>query len=146
MSLQNKLPIIDLEWSADGDWVIRNGDLADTKESKGRAFIQEVEDRAKSSTNDWKLLPKRGASIDEFHGDNNNERIWKKIESAISFSLTRDGFLDRQDFIVTAAPLSNTEVVVRIDFDASLTDTIPDSKIVLRIVYDLAGQGPFMIR
>jgi protein tyrosine phosphatase len=146
MALQTKLPIIDLEWSSDGDFVLRNGDLADTKISKGRGFIQEVEDRVKSSTNDWKLLPRRGANIEEFHGEVNNQKTWKSIEAAISFSLVKDGFLEQQDFIVTAAPLSNTEVAVRIDFNASLTDTVPDSKIVVKVAYDLAGQGPFMVR
>lgn len=146
MALQTKFSLIDFEWSSDGDWVIRNGDLADTKISTGRGFIQEVEDRVKSSFEDWKLQPKRGSNIEDFHGENNNQRTWKSIEAALGFSLTKDAFLDQQDFIVTAAPLSNTELAVRIDFNTSLTDAVPDSKIVVKVAYDLAGQGPFIVR
>lgn len=146
MAIETKLELIDFEWSQDGDFVFRNGDLADTKISTGRAFIQEVEDRAKSAFDEWKLLPNKGANIEDFHGLNNNEVVWKQIESALSFSLTKDGFLEQQDFVATAAPMSNSEVAVRIDFNTSLTDVIPDSKIVVKVAYDLLGQGPFMVR
>lgn len=146
MAIETRIEIVDLEWSLEGDFVIRNGDISDTENSKGRAFIQEVEDRTKSSFEEWKLLPNKGANIEEFSGEINNERTWKAIESSISFSLTKDGFLDQRDFTVTAAPVSNTSVAVRIDFNASLTNLIPDSKIVVKVVYDLQGQGPFIVR
>lgn len=146
MSIRKRINIVDMEWSSDGDFVIRNGDLSDTLNFRGMGFIQEVEDRVKSTLEDWKLLPKKGANIEEFYGEQNNKKTWKQIETAISFSLTKDGFLNSQDFSVTVAPLSNTEVAARIDFNISLTDTVPDSKIVVKVVYDLAGQGPFIIR
>jgi hypothetical protein len=146
MGIETKLELIDFEWSADGDFVFRNGDLGDTKISTGRGFIQEVEDRTKSSFSDWKLLPNKGANIEDFHGENNTEEVWKRVESAVGFSLTKDGFLDQQDFLVTVAPVSNDEIAVRIDFNTSLTDVIPDSKIVVKVTYDLLGQGPFMVR
>lgn len=146
MAIENRIDLVDFEWSQDGDWVFRNGDLADTKISIGRGFIQEVEDRAKSAFEDWKLLPNKGANIEDFHGEINNQDTWSRMEAAVSFSLTRDGFLDQQDFLVTAAPVSNTEAAIRIDFNTSLTDVIPDSKIVVKVAYDLLGQGPFMIR
>ena len=146
MAIERRVGIVDFEWSGDGDWVIRNGDISDTNNSTGRAFIQEVEDRAKSAVDDWKLQPQKGANLEDFEGEVNNERTWKRIEAAIDFSLTKDGFLDQSDFIVTAAPVSNTEVAVRIDFYASLTNIIPDSKIVVKVVFDLKGQGPFIVR
>jgi len=146
MGIQTKIELIDFEWSQDGDFVFRNGDLADTKISTGRGFIQEVEDRAKSAFDEWKLLPNKGANIEDFHGLNNDSDVWKQIESALSFSLTKDGFLEQSDFIATAAPMSNSEVAVRIDFNTSLTDVVPDSKIVVKVAYDLLGQGPFMVR
>ena len=146
MPIEKRIGIVDFEWSIDGDFVFRNGDLADTKISVGRAFIQQVEDRVKSSARDWKLELSKGANIEDFHGEINNEDTWKKIEAAIAFSLTKDGFLDQQEFLVTAAPLSNTEVAARIDFNTALTNVIPDSKIVVKVAYDLLGQGPFMVR
>jgi len=146
MAIETKIDIVDFEWSHDGDFVIRNGDISDTYKSLARGFIQEIEDRIKSSYEEWKLLPNRGANLDEFHGKINNEQTWKEIESTINFALTKDAFLDQQDFMVTAAPVSNTEVAVRIDLNASLTNSVPDSKIVVKVIYDLAGQGPFIIR
>jgi len=146
MAIERRIDIVDFEWSNDGDFIIRNGDISDTYRSVARGFIQEIEDRVKSSYEEWKLIPNRGANLDEFHGQINNEKTWKAIESTINFALTKDGFLDQQDFMVTAAPVSNTEIAVRIDFNASLTNVIPDSKIVVKVIYDLAGQGPFIIR
>lgn len=146
MTIEAKLELVDFEWSQDGDFVLRNGDLADTNISVGRAFIQEIEDRVKSSFEDWKLLPDKGANIEDFHGEINNKDTWKQMEAAIAFSITKDGFLDQQNFLVTVAPISNTEAAARIDFNTSLTDLIPDSKIVVKVAYDLLGQGPFIVR
>ncbi len=146
MGLENKIELIDFEWSPDGDFVIRNGDIADTTNSNARAFIQEIEDRMMSALNDWKLLKNKGANLEDFEGLINNERTWAQIESAVSFALTKDAFLDEQDFIPTAAPVSNDEVAIRIDFNTSLTNVIPDSKIVVKVVFDLQGRGPFIVR
>jgi len=146
MAIEKRLELIDFEWSGDGDFVIRNGDISDTENSIGMAFTQEIEDRTKSSIEDWKLLPGKGANLEDFEGQINNESTWKKLEAAIDFSFTKDGFLDQSDFVVTAAPVSNTEVAIRIDFNASLTNIIPDSKIVIKVVFDLEGQGPFIVR
>jgi len=146
MALESRLELVDFEWSLDGDFVVRNGDLADTVNSLGQGFIQEIEDRVKSSLDYWKLLPEKGANLDDFEGQVNNEKTWKRVEAAIDFSLTKDGFLEQSDFTVTAAPVSNIEIAVRIDFNTALTNVIPDSKIVVKVVFDLQGQGPFIVR
>jgi len=146
MAIETRIELVDFEWSLDGDFVVRNGDLADTANSTGRGFIQEVEDRVKSSFGEWKLLSEKGANLEDFEGQVNNEATWKRVEAAIDFSLTKDGFLEQADFTSTAAPVSNIEIAVRIDFNAALTNVIPDSKIVVKVVFDLQGQGPFIVR
>lgn len=146
MALNERIDLIDFKWSNDGDWVIENGDIADTSRAVGQGFIQEVQDRIKSSFDDYKLLARRGANLDDFEGEINNEATWSSIESNITFSLTLDGFLDDSDFIVTVAPLSESEVAARVDFNTSLTNVSPDSKITVKVVYDLNGKGPFIIR
>lgn len=146
MAIDSKLLLTDMEWSSQGDFVLFGGDLSGTSSKLGMAFIQEVEDRVKSSTDDWKLLPNRGASIDNFKGELNNEDTWKGIESTIEFSLIKDQFLESQDFVVTAGPLSNEDLGVRIDFNTSLTGNLLDSTIIFKIVYDLTGEGPYIAR
>ena len=144
--IELRLNLIDMKWSSDGDFLVENGDIADTSNKVGLGFVQEAEDRVKSSLEDWKLYPGRGADIDIFHGEINNEDTWENLERAITFALTSDLFLDNQDFSVTIAPIAESEIGIRIDFNTSLTDTVPDSTIVVKIVYDLAGKGPFIIR
>ena len=145
MAIESKLLLTDLKWSGEGDFIIENGDLADTSINLGAAFIQEVQERVKSSTGDWGLQTDKGANMDDFIGETINKELQTQIEDAIVFSLTKDLFLDSQDFVVTAAPISTTQLAVRIDFDTSLTNLVPDSTILLKIVYDTSGKGPFII-
>lgn len=144
--LDRRINLTDLKWSNDGDLVIENGDLADTRYVTGLAFIQEVADRVRSSVGDWKLIPSKGADLDEFIGQTNSTKTQKAVENAISFSLTKDMFLSREDFKVTAIPVNRTEIAIRIDFDASLTEVEPDSTIQFKLIYDTTGKGPFIVR
>lgn len=144
--IEFRLDIVDMRWSSSGDFVVHNGDLADTSDEVGRGFIQEIQDRTMSSFGDWKLLPGKGSDIDEFHGNINNEETWDNLERRLTFAYTNDLFLDKQDFSITIAPITESEVAIRIDFNTALTDIVPDSTIVLKIVYDLSGKGPFIVR
>lgn len=144
--IERRINLTDLKWSSDGDLVIENGDLADTRYVVGLAFLQEVSDRVKSSLGDWKLTPTKGADLDEFIGQINSSATQQAVENAISFSLTKDMFLSREDFQVSAIPINQTEIAVRIDFDASLTDAEPDSTIQFKLIYDTTGKGPFIVR
>jgi len=144
--IELRINLIDMKWSFDGDFLLENGDIADTSSQAGLGFIQEVKDRVTSSFGDWRLLPGRGSDIDEFHGQINNQNTWENIERAITFSLTSDLFLDKQDFAISIAPITESEIAIRIDFNVSLTGAPPDSTIVLKIIYDLTGKGPFIIR
>ena len=144
--IERRINLTDLKWSNEGDLVVENGDLADTKYVRGLAFLQEVSDRVKSSLGDWKLMPNKGADLDEFIGQTNSSATQKAIENAISFCLTKDMFLSREDFQVAAIPVNRTEVAIRIDFDTSLTDTELDSTIQFKLIYDTSGKGPFIVR
>jgi hypothetical protein len=144
--IERRINLTDLKWSSDGDLVVENGDLADTKYIVGLAFLQEVSDRVKSSLGDWKLTPSKGADLDEFIGQVNSSTTQQAVENAISFSLTKDMFLSREDFQVSAIPINRTEIAVRIDFETSLTDVEPDSTIQFKLIYDTSGKGPFIVR
>ena len=146
MAIETRIELVDISWSSEGDFIINNGDLGDTFQNIGKGFIQEIEDRVKSAFKDWKLLPNRGSDLNEFEGQVNNEDTWRDIELSISLALTRDSFLEQQDFVVTTAPLSNTQIGIRIDFNVALTNIVPDSTITVKVIYDLKGLGPFIIR
>lgn len=144
--IERRIELTDLKWSNEGDLVVENGDLADTKRAIGLAFIQEVSDRVKSSFADWQLTPSKGADLDEFIGSINSSATQKAVEDAISFSFTKDNFLDRQDFQIAAVPVDNNQIAIRIDFDTSLTDVDADSTIQFKLIYDTSGKGPFIVR
>jgi hypothetical protein len=144
--IERRIKLTDLKWSIEGDFIIENGDLADTKNIAGLAFLQEVSDRVKSSFADWELMPDRGSNLDEFIGSINSARTQKAIEDAISFSFTKDNFLDRKDFQIAAVPIDNTQIAVRIDFETSLTEFDTDSTIQFKLIYDTSGKGPFIVR
>lgn len=146
MSIQRNFEIIDYEWTADGDFALRGGDIATTVNKRGKGFLQEVRDRVMSSYGDWLLDKQRGANIDTYVGEINSPSMRAEIEDSIRFCLTKDGFLEKQDFTVLAARASTTQVVVRIDFDTSLTNGEADSTIQFNIVYDTDGKGPYIIR
>jgi len=144
--IEQRINLTDLKWSNEGDLVIENGDLADTKNINGLAFLQEVSDRVRSSSGDWQMMSEKGANLDEFIGVVNSSSTQKAIEDTISFSLTRDNFLDSQDFQIAVIPVDNTQIAVRIDFDTSLTDIEADSTIQFKLIYDTSGKGPFIVR
>jgi len=142
--IETKIKIADMKWSSSGDYIIQNGDIADTSRTVGSGFLQEVQDRIKSSVGDWKLVPNRGAGLELFKGRQNDEDLWEDIKTTIGYSLTRDLFLNRQDFQILIIPIDDTGIAIRIDFNLSLTTVAPDSTIIVKIVYDLEGQGPFI--
>lgn len=144
--IRNRIGLIDVKWSSDGDFIIEVGDMGDSKVSPGLAFLQEAEDRVKSSFNDWKLQDLKGANLEEFEGRENNQTTWSAIEESIKYSFTKDSWLDASDFSVFVAPVSRFEVGIRIDFNTALTNIVVDSKITIRVIYDLQENRSFITR
>ena len=136
----------DLLFSEIGDFIIENGDLKDTRYLRGIGFIEEVESRLKSSTNDWTLNPDYGANIGSFRGLSNSKVAWRRLEDSISYALTQDGFLLIGDFSVFAIGINESQVAVKIVFSDNIRKDI-DYKIQdVRIVFDLLSDGPRIMR
>jgi len=136
---------VDLKFSQAGDFVIKSGDLEDTSNNFGEAFVQEVRSRIGNAINSWKTNPIIGSNIDEFEGQPNTPNTGQRLKQDATFALTRDGYLDSTDFEVTPVPVSETQILMRIQFRGVLTDRLPDSKIILNIIFDLTGKGPFIV-
>lgn len=136
----------DLLWSDIGDFLVQTGDLRDTREMSGLGFIDEIERRIQSSFGDWKLKPEEGANLHIFRGKINNEETWGEIRDSISFALIADNFLTISDFEIYVAPISHSEVAIRIDFSDNIKRKIDERIQTIKVVYDLNGQGPFIMR
>lgn len=144
--IEDRVLITDFSWSPEGDFILKDGDIGDTFKNTGKGFLQEVEDRIKSSLSDWKIYGTRGAGISAYEGEINDESTWVSIQGSIEYALTNDSFLDRGEFSIEIAPLSNTSIGIRVDFNTALTYTSADSTITVKVAYDLSGDKPFIIR
>lgn len=136
----------DLSWADTGDFIFSGGDLQDTREKRGKGFIEEVSLRIGSSFNDLKIDPDKGANISEAEGMNNVKSTWDFIIDNIKYSLTKDAFLGLGDFEVNVAPVSVFEVAVRIDFSDNIKRLIDPAFFSVKVIYNLDGKGPFIMR
>ena len=136
----------DFRWSTMGDFVIQDGDISDTRELSGLGFFEEVERRIASSFDDWKLSANDGANLDVYKDRINEEATWKEISDSISFAFTSDFFLSAVDFKVYVAPVGINEVAVRVEFSDNIRREIDPRLDNVKVVYDLTGQGPFIMR
>ncbi len=144
--INNRIDKIDLRWAQSGDLVLLNGDLQDTSKTFGQGFLQEVMTRVNYALGSWKTNPSIGSTLDEFEGQPNNEDTGKRLESSVQSCLTRDGFLSPSDFEVAAVPVGPSQILLRLAFLGILTDQPVDSRIILNIIYDLTGKGPYLVK
>lgn len=136
----------DLLFSETGDFVVKNGDLQDSRSLQGLGFLEEIENRLKSSFNDWKLNPGYGANLSSFRGLNNNKVLWSRIVDSINYSLTQDHFLLSSDFSVYATGINESQVAVKIIFSDNIRKNIDYRIQDIRIVFNLLTDGPHIMR
>jgi hypothetical protein len=129
-----------------GDLVISSGDIQDTRYTKGLGFIEECQRRISTSLNDWKLKEKEGASLHVYKDRINNQKLWREMSDSLIFCLTYDSFLSSLDFSVHVAPISATEVAARVDFSDNIKRRLDPKLHNIKIVYNLTGEGPFIMR
>lgn len=146
MALEDVIEQNDLAWSDEGDFIIDRGDIGTTLSSLTRIITQEIADRIKSSSGDWKLYRDRGAGLESFRGEVNNERTRRLIKLSVSKALTRNRFMEEDDFSVSVAPISHNSVAIRIDVDMTQFNSFPDDTFVFKAIYDTEGKGPFRVR
>lgn len=146
MSIEISVKREDLLWSSSGDFVLDRGDLADSRGITGTAFVEEIERRLKTSYGDWKLRPVEGANMHLFRGKNNDQTTWAEISDSIIHGLSFDHFLSPSDFEVFVAPISHSEVAIRVEFADNIKTMIDDRVENIKIVYNLMGSGPYIMR
>jgi len=136
----------DFKWSEMGDFIIEAGDIADTRDFLGMGFMEEVERRIATGFGDWKLKENEGADLHIYKDRINNKATWESITNSISFSLTFDFLLGPTDFQVFVAPVGINEVAVRLEFSDNIKEALDPKLRNIKIVYNLAGEGPFIMR
>ncbi len=146
MTIENSVRREDLLWSSAGDFVFESGDIKDSRGISGVGFLEEVERRLKSSFGDWKTNETDGANMHLFRGRNNDDTTWSEISNSIIYGLTYDGFLASLDFEVFIAPVSYSEVAIRIEFTDNIKNMLDHRVQNIKIVYNLMGSGPYIMR
>lgn len=144
--INSRINLIDVSWSAAGDFILEKGDIQDTGKVFGLAFLQEVRARVATTVGEWATIPTLGCYLDQMTGQPNNQETANVLQQSIIYSLTNDRYLSPADFTVTITPISISNLLIRITFLGILTDQPINSKMVLNIVCDLMGQGPWIVR
>ncbi len=123
---------LDLAWSEEGDFLIRDGRIYDTKNEAALSFIQALRDRLGIERGSWKLFPEAGISINSILGKGVNRNAGTLVEQAIADALTSGGFLNVNEFTVTSYPADKSTIGVRLRIQ---TKDLPKG-IVFVISYD----------
>jgi len=142
----SKLYMSDFYFNDAGDFRLDKGDFAVTQIDDGVALAQEIQDRIKSYPGEWLVYPTRGSIISEAQGSPNNRETHSAIEDAIRMALTFDLFLNQDDFSVLVAPVSTSQVAVRIDFSDQGLSRSSRRQSTVKIIYDLDGTTPYIGR
>ena len=111
----SKYRVTDLWFTESGDLSIdSHGDLEDTNSNYGRAIIQEVKDRLKSSQGDWKLQRSIGANLQVYLGEASTSKNLELISSRIKDALSFDRLLTAGEFQVIPLEIGKSAVIFRI--------------------------------
>jgi hypothetical protein len=103
----------DIKVSSAGDLLVDDtGDL--TLGSPQDSFTQMLDMRIKTSALEMSLSPYFGCNIRKFLGKPNTSDTGKRIEQAIVFGLTNDGFISNENLTVDVVPVSLEKVAALI--------------------------------
>ena len=139
------MPILatDLRWSWDGDFVVTDGDLADTSLNRLLSLIQEAKSRVKSDIGDWKLHPYLGASLSELQGEPNTPALAQEGVTRIKAALEKNNFIPSGMVDVSYVPIDNETILFKIKI--SIAGANNNEIIQLGLVVDFAEEGIFFI-
>lgn len=146
--MTNNYDNIDLWFSGSGDYFIEGGDLRDTSEDGLRSLIQELTDVSKSALGDWKLLPGRGANVDEAVGMPNTEATARLVHDRLRVAIVSNGLVAEEDLLITVFPVSREELLI---IERVLAQPTPYNKLgrgyvlVVEYLYSYQEKGTFVV-
>lgn len=88
----------DLVWSLEGDLMINDGLILDTKNQAIMHLYQSVRDRLMSSVGEWKYFPDRGMNLNSIVGKPVNARTIEELKQVITAALLQDGLMVLGEF------------------------------------------------
>jgi len=98
----------DIAISPDGDFIIRDHDLAVAKE--GEFQLQSIINRIKAVRINWRL-DHIGADMEDIIGMPNSPDTAQLTIDKITFALTEDDLIDKKDIYIRPVPISKTTIL-----------------------------------
>jgi hypothetical protein len=134
---------IDARFFWNGDYSLKDGDLADTSEDYLLSLLQEVHSVVASSLRDWENYPQYGATLDDFLGEPNIPSTASAISDRLKISLISAGIVEEQDLAIKVVPVHMNRVLIVIGIDAVSTtfnSLAQGEKLVTSLVFDTVEQ------
>lgn len=88
----------DLVWSLEGDLMINDGLILDTKNQAIMHLYQSVRDRLMSSVGEWRYFPDRGMNLNSIIGKPVNPRTVEELKQVVTAALLQDGLMTLGEF------------------------------------------------
>ena len=106
---------IDLVWSSEGDILLENGTILDTKNEMGLTLFQAVRDRIINPQGSFREFPSVGVNLGAVLGKPIMETNLRDLENIIAAALNKDNFLGLGEFNVKAVVVSKNIAGLIID-------------------------------
>ena len=106
---------IDLVWSSEGDILLENGTILDTKNEMGLTLFQAVRDRIINPQGSFMEFPSVGVNLGAVLGKPIMETNLRDLENIIAAALNKDNFLGLGEFNVKAVVVSKNIAGLIID-------------------------------
>jgi hypothetical protein len=108
----------DLVWTTEGDIMINDGFMLDTKNQAVMHLYQSVRDRITSSVGDWKYFPNKGTRFQSLLGKPLDGRTEEELRQVLTASLTQDRFLGLGEFNITISSDNKRIMSVTLDINS----------------------------
>jgi hypothetical protein len=139
---------IDCRFSWNGDLVLSDhGDIADTSIDTIQSLKDQVNIICSSVLDDWELYPGRGAGLDDFVGEPNNEATGNAIKSRLSLALTSANIVNENDLYIRVIPvhIHRVMIVIKIDAVASRTNSLGTNGVITSLLFDTVDHSIFFL-
>ena len=136
--MPNNYDSIDFKFSWNGDFAEEAGDLQDTSDDYILSLLQEIHTICASSLKDWKLYPRRAASLDDFVGEPNTKSSASAIKNRLQLAISSAGVVQEADLTIRVIPIHIYKVLIIIGVNAIATEnnSLIKNQVVTSFLFD----------